>query len=198
MTNNAPRFDTVAGNTQVRRALEIALVGGHPITFVGKREAHAFYDALRQYGFSGYRFCDCCPDPFAGVYVNVLGRTADDAESRAWLRRCLEDVSITIGTRDDETEYPTETDEQFLERVVSLQSRTTSQIDLNGDCRERLAWICRQHALDAAALSRVIAVARTIAQVGGAQSIGFAHFFEALHYWDQTRSVVRQLEYEGI
>jgi magnesium chelatase family protein len=81
---------------------------------------------------------------------------------------------------------------KFGEKIYSNAQMTTRQVraycELSADAEKLLERAMQQQGLTARAHDRILKVARTIADLGGAENLAVAHLAEAIQYRTLDRS----------
>ena len=172
----------IKGNEMGKRALAVAIAGKHSIAFVGppncgKSMLRAAIPADGPVSFEAWP----CPCGHHGDPRVACNCTAGQIERQ---RRKLPEADITIeivppSQRD--LAGPAGTGWKDIERYVAGMTQHAS-IDLDEDCRNILKAACNELAIDAKRRERIIAVARTIANMDQSPTIRIQHLTEAVNY----------------
>lgn len=189
------RLDAIAGQEHAKRALEVALAGGHRITFVGvgaSDDALALARFARRNGVTAFATAPC-PCGYLGDVDRACGCTMEAIA--AWRRRPAYAASLRVAMA-VELARPSadvlraffggrrgEPDEAILARVTEVRARPEPDLALDGAAGRLRDAAVRQLALGAQEVAQIVSVARTVARMTGADRIGPAHLAEALQYW---------------
>jgi predicted ATPase with chaperone activity len=193
-TNPPPRIDQVIGVEHAKRAAEVALACGHPITFRGIGDPTPAITLARfvaAHGGTAYAIlpcpcgnhgdpdlaCACTPAMIARYQKRPALRTARDATIQTEVPRpSIEKIRQYLAGRRGEP------DEQVLTRIQEALTRPEAdhKLDVAGD--RLMTAAIRQLHLSTAAAERIIAVATTVARLAHVTQISPAHIAEAIQY----------------
>lgn len=173
----------IRGNEMAKRALTVAIAGNHSILFVGPPNSGKSMlraAAIHHIGpvtFEGRP----CPCGFFGS-PRVSCECSDSRITRHRAKLPVADLTVEVVP-------PTERDLQGrpgtssaeLSRILDAY-RTFPSRELGEDCRNILKAACAELNIDADVRERIVAVARTIANLDHSETIQPAHLTEAINY----------------
>lgn len=185
------RLDAIRGHAHVKRAIEVALAGGHRLTLISVEAAEdvaclaawlrgqggevATVDACACGNYGSNSLCNCSERAVRGWRRASAFRAAMAA-----------DVVVEVplpSLAHLTTSRLQEPDEALLERVAQARAKLagdTFDLDLAGQRLMQAA--ARQLAFSSYRYLRILAVARTIAALAGAERVGAAHIAESIQY----------------
>jgi magnesium chelatase family protein len=191
----------------MRRAVTVALIGNHPITFLGSgaalADALAFGRISRHYGVTAYVTTPCICGNAGDPYLAC--RCTPEAIS-AWQRRpafqsaLAADLVVEAAHTSAEQRMAHrhgrrgEPDEQLITRATEARSRPRPSDALDGACQCLLAAAIRQMELTTEQVARMLAIAQSVAQLADQSAIHPAHLAEALQYRPRTAPIADLLE----
>jgi len=201
------RLDQIPDQAHLRRAVTVALTGNHTITFVGVGaslpDALAYGRLCRGYGLTAYA-TTLCPCGNAG---NPYGGCECTPEAiRAWRRRpacqaaLAADLVVEAALASVEQRLAHhrgrrgEPDETLIAQAAEARGRPRPSDALDGVSERLLGAAIHQLQLTTDHISRVLAVAQSIAQLAGVGAIGPAQLAEALQYCSHIAAVLNVLE----
>jgi predicted ATPase with chaperone activity len=181
-TNGHDAASIVYGNEMAKRALIVAAAGGHSILFVGppscgKSMLRAVALQLELGSTFEARPCPCGYRSDPHVACRCTARQVE----RHLQRLPVADTTV-------ETHRPTQREIKSpgstlpdMRRQIANKSRYDSN-ELDENCRNLLKASIAELGLDLEAQSRIMAVARTIANLDRAEQIMASHICEAINY----------------
>jgi len=201
------RLDDIPGQAHLRRAMTVALTGNHSITFIGigasLPDALAFGRICRRYGLTAYvttpcicgnagdpyLTCQCTPEAIVGWCKRPAFQAALEADLvvEAATTSVEQRMAHRRGRRG-------ETDEQLIAQAAEAHSRPRPTDELDGVGQRLLAAAMRQLQLTTEQVTRVLAVAQSIAQLADVPAIGPVQLAEALQYRSRIAAILDVLE----
>lgn len=202
------RRDDIAGQAHLRRAVTVALTGNHSITFIGVGtslpDALAFGRICRRYGLTAYVttpcMCGSAGDPYSvcrctpEAIVEWRKRPAFQAALQADLALEAAITSARHSRRAHRRGRRGETDEQLIAQATEARSHPRPPSELDMVSERLLAAAIRQLQLSTEQISRVLAVAQSVAQLAGVGAIGPVHLAEALQYRSRIAAILEVIE----
>ncbi len=171
----------IRGNEMGKRALLVALAGNHSIVFIGPHNCGKtmFRAAAVQYGIVTFESLPCPCGNFGGLGIcNCTDRMIGN------YRRKIPVADITVEivppAQRDLTGRPGTSSADISKALEELPSYPSLELDEN--CRNLLKCACAELGIDPAGRERIIAVARTIANLARHQTIQSADMCEAINY----------------
>jgi len=201
------RLDQIPDQVHLRRAVTVALTGNHSITFIGVGaslpDALAYGRLCRGYGLTAYATtlcacgnagnpygaCECTPEAILAWRKRPAFQAAlaADLVAEAALASVEQRLAHHRGRRG-------EPDETLIDQASEARGRPRPSDKLDGVSERLLAAAIRQLQLTTEQISRVLAVAQSIAQLAAAPAIGPVHLAEALQYRSRIAAVLDVLE----
>jgi predicted ATPase with chaperone activity len=195
--------DDIKGHTTAKRALEVALVGGHTVMLygpahVGKKTLASVFPTVA---------ANCVDTCFCGNHKSVTKPCICTAQSaRRYTRRiycAMQEVDMVIEVcevpmKEYQSSYcPDHT--HMLERVKAAQAIMTEYTAMAlDDAGERLREMaCRRLSFTYNDWTRCMRVARTIACMDHSKGIQAKHVAEAVQYKQMTAHLLREWEGAG-
>ena len=193
--NMTMKLEDIPGSEMEKRALEVALAGGHPLVILYNDGATA-----PQLIRAGVRLAQKIPVPFHGLaypWCPCGNYGSPKSECRcsskiieahlSKLGKRLGDFTIWIGASFPLARYVDvwgESEKVILDRIQAARSAPEPSDILDSSCRELLDMALKQfRPLD---VSKVKAIAGTIARLEGRDRIEANHLAEALQYQPQV------------
>lgn len=175
----------IRGNEMGKRALTVALAGNHSIVFIGppncgKSMLRAAALAIRPDGPVTME-CRPCPCGYHGsATVACTCSCAKIERHRAKLPVADITMEVVPPTQRDLQGRPGTGSAEIIQALKDLPSYQS--LELDDDCRIILKAACAELNIDADARERIIAVARTIANLDRCENIRVMHLNEAICY----------------
>lgn len=202
MTPVAHRLDLIPRQEHVKRALEVALIGQHPVTLIAAgdpADAHTLAGWLNAYAPGLAQVIRPCP---CGNFGHpALACACDDAaitahrESLPVAAARLADLVVAVPPPGMVSLRLGEPDEQVLERVAAARLRTVAEERVTADggtaivqlrdggAQSLLTAAMRQMPmLSGVRVRQLVAVAASIARLSAAAQISASHLAEAVQY----------------
>lgn len=191
--NATVRVDSLRGNEHVKRALEVAAVGGHSVVLMARRQniasARIYALWLRNQFGNHVQVVEPC---FCGYYGDVYHACSCSVKAieryQRRLRRITSDAGLYIELADVSAEKmlstrKPEADETIIARVQAAQQRQKllfTYVDMA--CTRLLQAAIRQLALNEQQVAQMQDIAASISALDMATEIRPAHLAEALQY----------------
>jgi len=182
------QFTDLCGQEHAKRALEVALAGSHSIRFTGSYTSQAgnFAKLARELGLTA-RATGPCPCGFYGhsiqqctCSIQAVGKHQAREHAKHF------DIEIEVGPDDDARILAWlqgkrgETNEAILARVQGASD--FDDLTLGETSLSLLRAAIRQLSMDFPTVARILAVARTIANLAHSEKIETVHLAEAIQY----------------
>lgn len=190
--NATVRVDSLRGNEHVKRALEVAAVGGHSVVLMARRQniasARIYALWLRNQFGNHVQVVEPC---FCGYYGDVYHACSCSVKAieryQRRLRRITSDAGLYIELADVSAEKmlstrKPEADETIIARVQAAQQRQKPSIDLDNASTRLLQAAIRQLALNEQQVAQMLDITASISTLDMATEIRPAHLAEALQY----------------
>jgi predicted ATPase with chaperone activity len=201
------RLDQIPDQAHLRRAVTVALTGNHSITFIGVGaslpDALAYGRLCRGYGLTAYATTLCA----CGNAGNPYGACECTPEAIvAWRRRpafqaalaadlVVEAALVSVEQRmAHQRGRHGESDEALITQAAEARGRPRPADELDMVSERLLAAAIRQLQLSTEQISRVLAVAQSVAQLAGVGAIGPVHLAEALQYRSRIAAILEVIE----
>ena len=190
------RLDDIKGREHVKRAIEVAAVGAHPIALLSEGTT----DDMRQiaevarssFGLTVYPLtpcrcgnhgsarhtCTCTPKQVAQHKTTAQWRLAR-ARAELWVLVTPVAAEALLSTRRGEP------DERVRARIAAAQAVATPTA-LDGAAQRLMVAALRQLQFSQTQHDRAIAIASSVARLAGATTIGPVHLAEAIQYHDRS------------
>jgi len=186
-----PEIDGIPGHEGLRRAIEVALVGGHPMVVIGLDTSSAsslvrgVLDAVRDYGLPFHALattpCPCGNYGSTKQECNCPSKAIVKHMAKVTKRRNEFDIFIeSVGPRVKDMGVKPEPFAAVMARVVEARKRPEPKVDT--DKSEMFKMYCREYGCDAVVVAKVKAVARSIARLEGCDEAAEHHITEAIQY----------------
>jgi predicted ATPase with chaperone activity len=205
------RLDDIPGQAHLRRAVTVALTGNHSITFIGVGaslpDALAFGRICRGYNLTAYVTTPCICGNAGDPYLTCQ---CTPEALIAWRKRPAFQAALQVDLVVDAATTSVEqrmahrrrrrgeTDEQLIAQATEARSRPRPSDELEGVGQRLLAAAIRQLQLTTEQLTRVLAVAQSIAQLADVPAIGPVHLAEALQYRSRIAAILDVMEPENL
>lgn len=180
-------WDMIPGNEHVRRAIEIAFIGGHSIFIVGPRGSYAedLAHFARGRGMAAYAAWPCACGRSTGEFCETCGANAQDEYIRSHYPPAGA-VDIYIEARAEVgPRGPGEAWRNAVHRAndaAPWMNEDGAKMELDAAGVALLRAATAMLALDEDACSRIKHVARTIACAAHSEFIRTPHLAEAIQY----------------
>lgn len=190
LSRSETKFEDIIGQEHAKRALEVALAGGHTIAFIGKDEAKALAEwavtkgltawadqkcPCGHYGPDSHHECTCSLSQIGKWQKRKAYQNALNAEI---VIECPPpynyQVEAWVNGRRGEPETV------MLARIEDIGQRPTPT--LNATSKSLLKVAIRQLDLSTNRVKSVVRMAQTIAALAHADNIGIADLAEAIQY----------------
>jgi predicted ATPase with chaperone activity len=201
------RLDQIPDQAHLRRAVTVALTGKHSITFIGVGaslpDALAYGRLCRGYGLTAYATtlcacgnagnpygaCECTPEAIVAWRRRPAFQAAlaADLVVEAALASVEQRLAHQRGRRG-------ESDEALIAQAAEARGRPRPSDALDGVSERLLAAAIRQLQLTTEQISRVLAVAQSIAQLADVPAVGPVQLAEALQYRSRIAAILDVLE----
>jgi len=198
------RLNDICGNEHAKRALEVALAGGHNMLLIGPHESDARRLAtVGQYlderigQMAEFRAVSPCPCGYYGDPVRECTCSIEqvaDYRTKTWPAPGWADITVEVCIPGwDKTERwarngfkDGEPDERIVERIEAARERSVEgHMDDTGWSLLRAA--IQQLQLSPRQVASAWSVAKTIARLAGDETIKCPHMAEALQYRQRRR-----------
>lgn len=184
------KLEEVYGNECAKRALEVALVGGHCVVFLGSvnspAQALAFIGARiakdHNLPYKAYVAPICLCGAYGHPKVECCCSPNEIYEHASLMREKIGDAVMFIETaspRPSDLKYQGEFEEAFAVRVIASKGFRPIPEKLGQDAEDILKMAAGVYQFD---YDKAIAVAKTIAQMGNSEIVGANHMAEAIQY----------------
>jgi magnesium chelatase family protein len=191
VTDPVSRIDEVPRNEHTKRALEVALAGGHSITFVSPfPEAKALAGIAQALGLTGVRVVAECPcgyfnnDKYACTCSNAM--ITKWRTSKRYQTAMAADIVVDVPEVDPAYigRRKGEPDEAILDRVEAAKASPTvlHGMDDLDEMGRRLMQSFVGHPQFTGDPAQILAVAESIARLAGYHRVGVACLAEAMQY----------------
>lgn len=203
---DAPPLEELIGQEHAKRAIEVALAGGHSICFEGignAAQAVAFARRSAALGLTAFAIipcpcgnhgdaelaCVCKPAMIARYQARPNYRVALLADIHVELPRPnMDKIRAFLGGRRGEPEV------SIRARVAEARERQAPPpAELPSDTRRLLEAAVRQLRMDELAIRHVLSLGATIGRLAGSDSIRPAHLAEAIQYRRRGPALVEGL-----
>lgn len=182
VTNGQDAAKIVRGNEAAKRALTVAVAGDHSILFIGPPSCGKtmLRAVALQFNLANTFEALPCPcgyrsDPY------VACRCTASQVARHLQRLPVADITIEMHRPTEREMKSAGTALADMQRQIADKSRYES-IELDEDCGNLLKAAVAELALDVEVQNRIIAVARTIANLDQSERIKPSHLCEAINY----------------
>ena len=159
-------MDSIIGNEQAKRALEIALKGKHSIKFIGNEEAGEFAYVAKKMGVEAYAFSQCFCGNFGSPTKTCTCTTRQVRESRNKIALTPTDLTV-------ETVRPSG------DKVIQILAK---EFGINKEASALLKSAYKSMRLEVGEARRVLKTAKTISKLNGNLNIETCDLAEALQY----------------
>ena len=173
----------ICGNEMAKRALLVAAAGNHTILFVGPPNCGKtmLRAVALELGLGSTFEARPCPCGYHGSPVRACNCTAVKIE------RCragwpVADITIEV-VQPPQREFNGRPGTGVAEMKAQIEAKTNfDSLELTDDSSRLLRAAASEYALDADARNRIVAIARTIANLDHNERIDARHLCEAINY----------------
>jgi predicted ATPase with chaperone activity len=197
-------LDDIPDCESAKRAMEVALAGGHPLLLIYTtgapavelvRAGHAMAEAAG-IGFHALAY-PSCPCGAYGSLAHQCGCSPSRIvrhQAKIAKRATEFDIAIEVTTSVAIHSRRGEAEAAVLNRVIAAQGRRLSDTELSADCQALLRLYAQE--CGSGRLPYVLRVAETTARLDGAERVGAHHLCEAIQYQHVFGSFVAAAEVE--
>ncbi len=182
-TNGYDAASIICGNEMAKRALLVAAAGKHSILFIGPPNCGKtmLRAVALELGLGDTFEARPCPCGYHGSPIRACNCSCSKIE-RCRASWPVADITIEVvqPPQRELSGRPGTGVAEMKAQIARMSSHT--DLTLDQDSANLLKCACAEYAIDPDARNRIIAIARTIANLDWSEQIGPAHVCEAINY----------------
>ena len=198
-----PDIDSILGHDGLRRAIEVALVGEHPVVIVQGNNSAAtelirgVLDAAKGHGIPFHALvmppCPCGNYGSVKQECRCSTKTIERHLTKVMKRRNEFDMFVeSVGPLVREMGIKPEPFAEVISRVLAARQRPKPKVDLSNSDLFRM--YCREFGADAVMAAKVKTVAQSVARLAGDDSVAEHHIVEAIQYSFRSCGALRNFD----
>ena len=188
LSQSETKFEDIIGQEHAKRALEVALAGGHSITFFGNREAEALAEWAKAHGLTAWAM-PLCPCGYYG-FQTVRECTCSLSQISKWQKRkAFQNALRAEIVIECPPAYPYQIENWASGRKGESENAMLTRVEAKGESPEPKLDGASQSLLRAAIkqlpnidADNMLRLAQTIAALAKDNSIKTHHLAEAIQY----------------
>ena len=198
-----PDIDSIPGHEGLRRAIEVALVGGHPLAIVCLDNSAAtelvrgVLGAVKVHGIPFHALvmppCPCGNYGSVKRECRCSAKTIERHLTKVMKRRNEFDIFVeSVGPLARDIGIKPEPFAAVIHRILAARQRPEPKADIGNSDLFRM--YCREFGADAVMAAKVKTVAQSVARLAGDDSVAEHHIVEAIQYSFRSCGALRNFD----